>query len=164
MRGILAKTVTEAARYIAEHHFVKEGSPILVRFIALVASRFGVVVSEKVAAQAVPVIGALGGAVINYVFVEHFQDVARVILPSVGSSEFTGRTMSAENMSDSLRARDDRNHASDLVATVPLGNSYSGMSRLIPHILMISTVTGRPNTRSTASTLPSNRIRAPGRY
>jgi len=77
VRGIIAKSVTEAARYIAERSLVKEGSPILVRFIASVAARFGVVVSEKVAAQAVPVIGALGGAVVNYVFVEHFQDVAR---------------------------------------------------------------------------------------
>jgi hypothetical protein len=29
------------------------------------------------AAQAVPVIGALGGATINLLFVDHFQDVAR---------------------------------------------------------------------------------------
>lgn len=77
VRGILAKSVTEAARYIANRSLAEEGSPVLVRFIALVASRFGVVVTEKVAAQAVPVIGALGGAAVNYVFVEHFQDVAR---------------------------------------------------------------------------------------
>jgi hypothetical protein len=77
VRGILAKSITEAARFIAERSLVEEGSPILVRFITLVASRFGVVVTEKVAAQAVPVIGALGGAVVNYAFIEHFQDVAR---------------------------------------------------------------------------------------
>ena len=41
------------------------------------ASRFSIVVSEKAAAQAVPVIGALGGALINSVFIGHFQDVAR---------------------------------------------------------------------------------------
>ena len=45
--------------------------------ISQIASRFGVVVSEKVAAQAVPVIGALGGASINLMFMNHFQDVAR---------------------------------------------------------------------------------------
>ena len=27
--------------------------------------------------QALPVIGALGGAAVNYAFMEHFQDVAR---------------------------------------------------------------------------------------
>jgi hypothetical protein len=70
-RGMLAKSVTEAAR------FIEEGAPVLVRFIAQVASRFGVVVTQKVAAQAVPVVGALGGAAVNYAFIEHFQEVAR---------------------------------------------------------------------------------------
>ena len=34
---------------------------MLVRLIALIASRFGFVVSQKAAAQTIPVIGALGG-------------------------------------------------------------------------------------------------------
>jgi hypothetical protein len=34
-------------------------------------------VSEKAAAQAVPAIGAVGGALINLVFIDHFQDMAR---------------------------------------------------------------------------------------
>ena len=42
-----------------------------------VAARFGLVVTQKVAAQALPVVGALGGAAMNYAFIEHFQDVAR---------------------------------------------------------------------------------------
>src|SRR5262249_30719630 len=77
VRGILAKTVSEAARFIAERGLVQEGSPILVRFLTQVASRFGVVVTQKVAAQALPIVGALGGAAVNYAFIEHFQDVAR---------------------------------------------------------------------------------------
>lgn len=77
VRGVLAKSVTQAARFIAERGVIEEGSPILVRFITQVASRFGVVVTQKAAAQAVPVIGALGGATVNYAFIEHFQDVAR---------------------------------------------------------------------------------------
>ncbi|MNW05864.1 EcsC protein family protein [compost metagenome] len=44
--------------------------------IATIAERFGVKVSEKVAAQAVPVIGAAGGAIINLAFIDHFQDMA----------------------------------------------------------------------------------------
>ena len=47
------------------------------RLIAQLATRFGVNVSEKAAAQAVPVIGAAGGAVINVLFIDHFQDMAR---------------------------------------------------------------------------------------
>lgn len=77
VRGLLAKSVTEAARFVAEKGVVEQGAPIIVRFIAQVASRFGVVVSEKVAAQAFPIVGALGGAAVNYAFIEHFQDVAR---------------------------------------------------------------------------------------
>jgi hypothetical protein len=56
---------------------VAEGAPVLARLIAQISSRFGVVVTQKLAAQAVPVIGALGGAAVNYAFIDHFQEVAR---------------------------------------------------------------------------------------
>jgi hypothetical protein len=77
VRGVLAKSITEAARFITERGIVEEGAPLLVRFIAQVAARFGVVVSQKLAAQSLPVVGALGGAAVNYAFIDHFQDVAR---------------------------------------------------------------------------------------
>jgi hypothetical protein len=35
------------------------------------------VVTQKVAAQTLPLVGGLGGAAVNYAFIEHFQDVAR---------------------------------------------------------------------------------------
>ena len=50
--------------------------PALSRFLTVIAERFGITVSEKVAAEAVPVVGALGGGAINYVFIKHFQTVA----------------------------------------------------------------------------------------
>jgi hypothetical protein len=77
VRGMLAKTVTEAARFVAERGVIKEGAPIILKFVTQVAARFGLVVTQKVAAQALPVVGALGGAAVNYAFTEHFQDVAR---------------------------------------------------------------------------------------
>jgi len=77
VRTALAKTVFEAAEYIVEKGMVKKGAPVLVKFINAVAARFGLVVSEKVVAQAVPLIGAAGGAVINAIFIDHFQDIAR---------------------------------------------------------------------------------------
>jgi hypothetical protein len=77
VRSMLAKTVTEAARFVAERGVINEGAPILLKFVSKVAARFGVVVTQKVAAQALPVVGALGGAAVNYAFIEHFQDVAR---------------------------------------------------------------------------------------
>lgn len=77
VRGILAKSVTEAARFIAERGVIERGAPAVVRFVTQVASRFGAVVTQKFAAQALPIIGALGGAVVNYAFIEHFQDIAK---------------------------------------------------------------------------------------
>jgi len=42
----------------------------------VISERFGITVSEKVVAEAVPVVGAVGGGAINLVFIDHFQDVA----------------------------------------------------------------------------------------
>ena len=77
VRGVLAKSVTEAARFIAERGTIEKGSPLLVRFITQVAARFGVVVTKKLAAQALPVVGGVGGATVNYIFIQHFQEVAQ---------------------------------------------------------------------------------------
>lgn len=76
VRGALAVAVAEAAKFIAEKGIVEEGAPVLVRLVAQVASRFSVAVSEKLAAQAVPVVGAVGGAAVNAIFASHFQDMA----------------------------------------------------------------------------------------
>lgn len=77
VRAALATKLSNAARHIAEKGLSQESAPALVRFISAVAARFGIVVSEKVAAQAIPVIGGLGGLFINTVFMDHFQDMAR---------------------------------------------------------------------------------------
>ncbi|HEY2397322.1 MAG TPA: EcsC family protein, partial [Rudaea sp.] len=60
-----------------ERGIVSEGAPVLVRFVSLIASRFGTIVTQKLATQALPVIGGLGGAAVNYIFIDHFQEVAR---------------------------------------------------------------------------------------
>jgi glycerate kinase len=49
----------------------------MVRLLTQIASRFGIVISEKTALQAAPIIGAAGGAAINVVFMDHFQNMAR---------------------------------------------------------------------------------------
>ncbi|WP_051335301.1 EcsC family protein [Methylocapsa acidiphila] len=77
LRGILAKSVSEAAGFLAKRGLVEEASPAMVRFVTQVGARFGFVVSQKLAAQSAPVIGALCGAAINYAFVDHFQTLAR---------------------------------------------------------------------------------------
>lgn len=76
-RAALAKAVSEAAAHITKKGLSQHGAPAIVRLISLIASRFSIVVSEKAAAQAVPVVGALGGAALNTLFIDHFQDMGR---------------------------------------------------------------------------------------
>ena len=77
VRAALARAVSDAAQFLATHAVAGEGAPALLRLVALVAARFHLQVSEKVAAQAVPVIGAAGGALINLMFIDHYQGVSR---------------------------------------------------------------------------------------
>ncbi len=77
VRAALAKTMAEAARYAGSKTLLDQGAPALMRFTAQIAARFGLVVSQKVAAQAVPVLGAVGGATVNTAFMNHFQAMAR---------------------------------------------------------------------------------------
>jgi len=77
VRIALARTLIEAEQFIAERGLAEEGAPAIVRLIARIASRFGVVISDKVAAQAVPIVGSVGGASINLLFINHFQSTAR---------------------------------------------------------------------------------------
>lgn len=76
VRAAMAKAVSEAATHVAQKGLSAKGSPVIVRFISQIASRFSIVVSEKAAAQAVPILGALGGATINTLFINHFQQIA----------------------------------------------------------------------------------------
>lgn len=48
------------------------------RVIATVAPRFAAVLGEKLAAQAVPLLGSVAGAGINYAFVNYYQEMAHV--------------------------------------------------------------------------------------
>ena len=76
-RAILMKSVADAAEFMAEKGLADQAAPVLVQLIRKVAERFSVQVGEKIAAQAAPVIGALGGATVNIVFMDHFQQMAR---------------------------------------------------------------------------------------
>jgi len=77
IRAALANVITEASKYIAKKGLAEKGAPVLVRLMSIIAARFGLVVSEKVAVMAVPVVGAAGGALVNSIFIFHFQNMAR---------------------------------------------------------------------------------------
>jgi len=77
IRAALAKAISEAAAYVTQRGTIERSAPAVVRLVTAIAARFGVIVSEQVAAKAVPVIGAASGSVINILFMDHFQDMAR---------------------------------------------------------------------------------------
>ena len=76
-RIALAQTMAEAARQFTTKTVADEGASVIVKLISKVAARFSVQVSEKVTAQAVPAIGAAGGAIVNTLFIDHFQAMAK---------------------------------------------------------------------------------------
>jgi len=77
VRIAMGKQIREASKYVVEHGVTNKAAPPLVKLLTSIGKRFGVVVSQKLAAQAIPVIGALGGALINTYFIDHYQDLAR---------------------------------------------------------------------------------------
>lgn len=77
VRATLARSLSAASEFMLSNSLTSEGAPIFIKFIAVIAKRFGIQVTEKAAAQAIPAIGAAGGAIINTIFIDHFQDMAR---------------------------------------------------------------------------------------
>ena len=77
IKATLAHSLASLGRYFAERGFVEESAPVFMRVIVSVAQRFGVAVSQKLAVQAVPVLGAFAGAAVNAAFMSHFQSMAK---------------------------------------------------------------------------------------
>jgi len=77
VRAALAKSIADASEFLVTKTLTEEGAPVLIRFITVIAERFGIQVTEKAAAQAIPAIGAAGGAIINTLFMDHYQDMAK---------------------------------------------------------------------------------------
>jgi EcsC protein family len=68
--------VSKASSEIATKGFTAHGSAALLRLLNTIAARFSVQVSEQIAAKSIPAIGAVLGAMVNTVFIDHFQQVA----------------------------------------------------------------------------------------
>lgn len=77
MRTILANSISESIQHLGSKTATKKGTPALLKFITTISQRFGIQISEKAAAQALPIIGAAGGALVNTIFIDHFQDMAK---------------------------------------------------------------------------------------
>ena len=76
IRGALAQAVSKASSEIATKGFTTHGSAALLRLLNTIAARFSVQVSEQIAAKSIPAIGAVLGAMVNTVFIDHFQQMA----------------------------------------------------------------------------------------
>ncbi|WP_426437647.1 EcsC family protein [Bradyrhizobium genosp. P] len=76
-RALISKYTTDAAAFILERGAVDASAPVISNLVGEIVSRFGLVVSDKVAAGAVPIIGAMFGATINVIFMDHFQRIAK---------------------------------------------------------------------------------------
>ncbi len=77
LRAMLARTTGEVAAHLVQRGTAEEATPVLMRLVTEIAGRYGVVVSDRAAAGAIPVLGALGGATINWIFMDYFQEIAR---------------------------------------------------------------------------------------
>ncbi len=77
VRASLAKSMQNALGMMANSNVIDQTAPAVLAFISKIAARFGVVVGEKAAAQMIPILGAIGGATINTLFMDHFQNLAR---------------------------------------------------------------------------------------
>jgi hypothetical protein len=99
-RAALAEATREATSFLVQKGAAKEGAPALVSFLSRVAARFGMEVSEKVAAELVPIAGALGGLTLNVMFSRHFQDVAE--------GHFTVRRLERKYGAEEVRVQYER--------------------------------------------------------
>ncbi|WP_338357510.1 EcsC family protein [Yeosuana marina] len=83
MRMTLGSVAKTASNYVAKNgvqglnKILAESTNPLVKLIAVIAARYSVQVSEKFVAQAIPIMGAVGGGTINLVFINHFQNIAK---------------------------------------------------------------------------------------
>jgi len=96
-RDAFARAIGAATAHIAKKGFDLHGAPVLVKLIVKIAERYSIAVTQKAAAQLLPVAGAIGGAAINTIFIDHFQDVAR--------GHFIVRRLERELGADTVRAR-----------------------------------------------------------
>jgi hypothetical protein len=100
VRAALAKAIADAASFIAQRGIADQSAPVVLRLVSQIAARFGVAVSEKAAAQAIPVVGAFGGAAVNLLFMDHFQKMAH--------GHFTVRRLERKYGPELIRAEYDR--------------------------------------------------------
>src|ERR1700753_3558213 len=80
-RTLISKYTHDIAALALERGAIDASAPVVASLVSEIVSRFGLVVSDKVAGGGVPILGAIGGATVNIVFTDHFQQVAHAHFP-----------------------------------------------------------------------------------
>jgi hypothetical protein len=75
-RSVLTHLTADVTAIIVQRQTIDPTSPVATRLVNEIASRFGIAVSERATASALPILGALGGATVNMMFMSHFQQIA----------------------------------------------------------------------------------------
>ena len=75
-RTLISRLAANATSILLERGTANVSAPVVSSLVTEIATRFGVVVTERSAASALPVLGAVGGATVNMIFMNHFQRVA----------------------------------------------------------------------------------------
>ena len=99
LRMALAFQLSTVSRNLVERGLAQTSLPATVQLARAVAARFGVAVTDKLAFQMVPVAGAISGATLNAVFMQHFQDMAH--------GHFTVRRLERDYDLETVRAAYD---------------------------------------------------------
>ena len=77
LRFALSLHFSMVSSQLVEKGLAQRALPATINLVRAISYRFGVAVSDKLAFQLVPVVGAVGGALVNAIFMRHFQDMAR---------------------------------------------------------------------------------------
>jgi len=77
IRLALSGYMSSALSDVARHGLAVESSSAVLSLVNAIAGRFGIAVSQKTATQIMPIVGAVGAATVNTIFMHHFQRMAR---------------------------------------------------------------------------------------
>jgi len=94
-RALMTRLSGNAAAFVVERGAAELSGVMLNSLLSEIVSRFSIVVSDRVAASALPVVGAVGGATVNVIFMNHFQQIAQ--------GHFTIRRLEREYGAETVR-------------------------------------------------------------
>ena len=104
-RALLNRLASDASAVLLERGAARASAPIVDRLVAEIGARYGVVLSERIAASAIPLLGALGGATVNMIFMNHFQQVAHAHFVIRRLERVYGEPLVRRQYADLLRRR-----------------------------------------------------------